>query len=54
MTDILMIALMIASIALFAAYVACCDRIIGRVEPAARGRGASGPDMPADALERAA
>lgn len=54
MADILMIALMIASIALFAAYVACCDRIIGRIEPAARGRGTTGPSAPADALERAA
>jgi hypothetical protein len=54
MTDILMIALMIASILVFAAYVRCCDRIIGRVELDARERRATGPEAPADALERAA
>ncbi len=36
MRDVLMIALMIASIAVFAAYVACCDRIIGRTDSGAR------------------
>jgi hypothetical protein len=54
MTDILMIALMIASIAVFAAYVTCCDRIIGRVAPDARAPRTTAPDAPADALERAA
>jgi hypothetical protein len=51
MRDVLMIALMVASIALFAAYVACCDRIIGRAEPVADARGVTAP---ADELERAA
>jgi hypothetical protein len=54
MRDILMIALMIASIAVFAAYVACCDRIIGRVEPGDTGRGTTAPPVPADELERVA
>ncbi len=50
MRDVLMVALMIASIALFAAYVACCDRIIGRTEAVADTRGVT---KPADDLERA-
>ncbi len=32
MSDVLMIALMVASIGAFTAYVACCDRIIGRAD----------------------
>ena len=35
MRDVLMIALMIASILVFAAYVAFCDRIVGLAEPGA-------------------
>ena len=54
MTDILMIALMIAAIAVFAGYVTCCDRIIGRVEPDTRAHRATALDAPAEALERAA
>jgi|APDOM4702015248_1054824.scaffolds.fasta_scaffold2366848_1 hypothetical protein len=54
MRDVLMIALMIASIAAFAAYVACCDRIVGRVDSDAGGRGATPASVPADELERAA
>lgn len=54
MRDVLMIALMIASIAVFAAYVACCDRIIGRGESVDTGRGTISPPVPADDLERAA
>jgi hypothetical protein len=54
MRDILMIALMIASIAVFAAYVACCDRIVGRAEPGADTRGATRPAVPADEMERVA
>ena len=38
MRDVLMIALMVAAIVVFAAYVACCDRIIGRPEPDTAGR----------------
>jgi hypothetical protein len=33
MRDVLMIALMVASMVVFAAYVAFCDRVIGIAEP---------------------
>jgi hypothetical protein len=32
MSDVLMIAMLVASIMVFAGYVACCDRIIGRTD----------------------
>ncbi len=56
MIDVLMTSLMIATIAAFAAYVWCCDRIIGRNDPAtdARSVASAAPTLSSSASSSAA